>query len=491
MKINTKNKLESTTNKEGGLAYELTPKERLYQRVLTCFFGEKKFYGNEDNNIISDLKLVAKEDPEYILKLASYARNEMYLRTIPQVLLVECAQLPEFKGTGLIGKYTNQIVQRADELTEILAYQLDKYKKPIPNSLLRGLSKAIHKFDEYQLSKYKGSKNKVKLKDVIKLIHPKPKNDTESKLYRDIMNDQVKPPQTWEHELMTKGASKETWDGIVPKMGYMALLRNLRNLVKHNANLEPVLTKIRDPDQVKKSKQYPFRFYSAYKELERSDANTTEVLDTINDALELSTVNLPQIKGTSFMSSDLSGSMESRLSERSVISYMDIACVMQAIAFKISDDKVYTSAFGESFAKISLSNRNSILVNTDIIKNMRVGHSTNGYKVIQHLNEKKLMVDRVMLFTDMQMYDSDEYDYWGSDTRHSVKDEWTDYKKINPNAKLYIFDLSGYGTIVVPPHDPNVALISGWSEKILEFVELFETDRLSMLDKISNYQGPK
>ena len=490
MKTNTKVKEEITTNNESGLAYQLAPRERLYQRVLTCFFGEKKFYGNQDDEIKNDIKLVAKEDPEYILKLASYARNEMYLRTIPQVLLVECANLPEFKGTGLINKYTKQIVQRADEITEVLAYQLETHKKPIPNSLIRGLKEVFEKFSAYQLSKYKASGAKVKLKDAVRMIHPKPADKERSKIYNDIVKDTLTPARTWEHELMTKGASKETWDGIIPIMGYMALLRNLRNFVKHDANLVPVIAKLTDPEQVARSKQYPFRFFSAYRELEKGEHTNNSVLNAINDAMELSTVNIPVIKGTTFMSSDLSGSMDSSISEKSKVTQKDIGCIMQAITLKVSE-KTICSGFGEKFEVINLSQRSTILDNMNKIKNLRVGHSTNGYKALQYLNNFKILVDRIMIFTDEEMYDSDEHSFWGRSEESTFKDEWNEYKQINPKAKLYVFNLAGYGTTVVSPKDPNVALISGWSEKILNFVELFEANRLSMLGRISSYDGPK
>lgn len=485
MKLNKTVEMESrndaTVNEEGALAFKLSPKERLYQRVLTTLFGEKKFYGKQDIEIVADLKSVAKEDPEFILKLASYARNEMYLRTVPQVLAVEAANLPELKGKGLINKYVPLITQRADEMAEMLAYQLNVYGKPIPNALIRGLKKSFHKFDEYQFAKYR--KGVVNLKDALRIVHPKPRNDEEVALYKRILNDDLKTPETWEVVISDKGSTKEAWESVIPKMGYMALLRNLRNFLKVDVDLTPVIAKLTNKEEVAKSKQFPFRFLSAYKELEQV-TGSSKILNAIQDAMELSINNLPVFKGTTFMSADNSGSMHSPLSERGSVQYADVANLLQAIAHKLCENGL-TSVFGRDFQMVSVSSRSSILDNTDKFKNTDVGHSTNGYKAIKHLIDNNIKVDRIMIFSDEQLYESSHG--WG-ETNTTIADLLKVYKKsINPNVYLYLFDLCGYGTTVFPTSEPRVVLIAGWSEKVLNFVDKFEKDKKDMLSEIDKY----
>ena len=96
-----------------------------------------------------------------------------------------------------------------------------------------------------------------------------------------------------------------------------------------------------------------------------------------------------------------------------------------------------------------------------------MGYSTNGYKVIEYLNREKIVLDKVMMFTDCQMWDS-----YGN--IHSISKEWDKYKLIAPNAKLYLFDLSGYGTTPLNIIRDDVTLIAGWSDRIFEMLEAIE-----------------
>lgn len=96
-----------------------------------------------------------------------------------------------------------------------------------------------------------------------------------------------------------------------------------------------------------------------------------------------------------------------------------------------------------------------------------VGWSTNGYKIIEYLLNTNTQVDRIMIFTDCQMWDSSEYDKTFAET-------FIKYQRRYPNVKLYCFDLSGYGNIMIPQNTKNVCLVGGWSDKVFDFVKAFE-----------------
>jgi len=131
-------------------------------------------------------------DPEYIMKLASYARNEMYLRSAPMFMLVEGAQYDMVKP--FIRKWVPHIIKRADELTEVIALFISKHGQigsggtaSLPASLKKGIADSFHNFDAYQFAKYDRD-GEVKLKDVLRLVHPKPKNDVQA-----LLNSRVQP----------------------------------------------------------------------------------------------------------------------------------------------------------------------------------------------------------------------------------------------------------------------------------------------------------
>jgi 60 kDa SS-A/Ro ribonucleoprotein len=123
--------------------------------------------------------------------------------------------------------------------------------------------------------------------------------------------------------------------------------------------------------------------------------------------------------------------------------------------------------------------KNGILRNVDAFykREGEVGYSTNGYLVIEDLIRRRESVDRIMLFTDTQMWNS-------NGTRNSFENSWNQYKRINLNAKLYIFELAGYGKQPLDIRKNDVYLIAGWSDKIFDVLNALE-DRKSAVEMIN------
>jgi len=363
----------------------------------------------------------------------------------------------------------------------------------LSNPLKKALAEAIHKFNEYQFAKYKAKGKAVKMRDVLRIVHPKPKTKAESELFKRILEDKLAIPNTWEVYISTHGSTKKNWESIMPKMPIMATLRNLRNFCKVKANVDSVIKKLTNEDNILRSKQFPFRFWSAYKALEVAISageipgefhQARKLLDTLNDAMEISVKNLPHIRGTTFMTADNSGSMNGALSERSTVSYAEIADLLQAIAFKICDNSI-TSVFGETFAIVPVSKKSTILDNMKRFFTTNVGHSTNGFLALKWLLENEIKVDRILLFSDMQLYQSSEWRGEGS-----IAELLREYRQtINSKTKFYSFDLAGYGTLKVP--EAETYLIAGWSEKVLNFIDLNEKKGISAVKKVDSYKPLK
>jgi telomerase protein component 1 len=79
----------------------------------------------------------------------------------------------------------------------------------------------------------------------------------------------IKTPITWETELSSKGNSKETWEYLLGnnKVPYLALLRNLRNIVKVDVSLElinKVSNFLSNKENVLKNRSTPLQYLSAY-----------------------------------------------------------------------------------------------------------------------------------------------------------------------------------------------------------------------------------
>jgi len=145
---------------------------------------------------------------------------------------------------------------------------------------------------------------------------------------------------------------------------------------------------------------------------------------------------------------------------------------------------VKTGIFGSTWKSINLP-KSGILANTMHLNKIEgsVGYATNGYLVIRDLIRKRQVMDKVMIFTDMQLWDS-------SNAKNSLKKEWERYKKeVAPRAQLYLFDLLGYGQSPLNLEANDVYLIAGWSNKIFGVLEAIESGA-SALSEIKRIELP-
>ncbi|MEI4804471.1 TROVE domain-containing protein [Bacillus sp. NPDC077411] len=476
-----------TYTKEGGNAYKMYDKDKLVTMVLTSFFNEPKFYGDNSGELVTTAKQIMDRDPKFVANLAVYAREVFYMRSVTHVLAVELANHPE--GRKYARQTVSRIAQRPDDVTEMMAYQLGVYgrKNPIPNSLKKGLADAFATFDEYQLAKYNRTGKDVTLKDVFRLVSPSAKEGTERyELYKRLLENTLQVPYTWETQLSQKGNKKEVWEELIDsgKVGYMALLRNLRNIVDSDAaNIDTVYNILRDPERVKKSKQLPFRFFSAYRVVqEKLPQAGSELLDVLNDAIEASVTNMPRVSGTTFMTADISGSMTyNSVSKDGTVTCADIATLMMAMAHSFCDNSI-TSVFATDFKVINVSTRSGILenMNTFLSEVNKHGYGTNLYLSIQYLLDNKIKVDRILVFSDEQVY-GDEYE--GNSLQILLE---TYRREVNPDVWVHSFNLNSYGNQQFVGGKTN--LIGGWSEKSLDFIRYAEEGTGSLISAIENYQ---
>ena len=145
-KFNSPRPTIRTINREGHVAYSMSDKSKLVTQVLTSFFNEQKFYGDNSNDILETLMRVIKTDPEFVSNLAVFARREFNMRSISHVLTAYLAYMPE--GKPFVRQTVKGVAVRADDITEIMSYYLSTFGKPIPNSLKKGIGDVLKTLDE-------------------------------------------------------------------------------------------------------------------------------------------------------------------------------------------------------------------------------------------------------------------------------------------------------------------------------------------------------
>ena len=281
---------------------------------------------------------------------------------------------------------------------------------------------------------------------------------------------------------------KSLWEELIDsgRLGYMALLRNLRNILQANvspAHIEKVARHICDPAKVAKSRQLPFRFLAAYKELmDVTSVHTATMLSALEKAVRESVNNLEGFGADTnvLVAADVSGSMFTTISPKSSVMNYDIG-ILLSMLLKSKCSSVISGMFGDFWKVMNLPKEN-ILANTVEMKRREgeVGYSTNGYIVIDYLVNNNIRMDKVMMFTDMQMWDSTYRD-------EHIQKSWNKYRQMYPKAKLYLFDLNGYGQSPVRLVGDDVILIAGWSDKVFDVLNAVENDE-DVLDQINNIE---
>jgi hypothetical protein len=491
-----------TTNHEGGEAFDPDdPRLALYQRTVNQLL-EDSYYEDDEEHLVALVECfdaAAEEDPTFVLQLAAYARQELYLRDVPQVLLVLAANDDRFKDDtdeSLVREWAPAIVRRMDETATALAVHDELFGGTAPWPLRRGIEDALVRMaDAYTLGKYKLSRREVTLHDVFNRVHPTPVDEEQDALFERFMrgdlNDypDVEPlpsPRTWETVISERGNTREAWETLLTDGEYslpiFATIRNLRNMLEAGVPEETVVDYL-DLEAVRQAPLYPFRYYQADRALEEAGIDAPEVERWLERAIDVSVETVPEGLGDTFVGVDLSGSMDARLSRQGTLRRKEIGALFGAV---LADQGARVGGFGDDFREVTTHVDTPVLQRQSTVLGIddEVGNSTNGWKVLTHLREEGVAVDRVVLFTDMQIWDST---YLVAEDR-TVREEFEAYREtVAPEASLYMVDLASYGDLVTPEGYENVYNVSGWSENVLEFIEHAE-EPTQVVDEIGGFE---
>jgi hypothetical protein len=373
-----------------------------------------------------------------VAQLAIKARNLQKLRHVPLLMAREMARhsMPTTADT------LAEIIQRPDELSEFLSlYWMDDPDQPLSAQVKKGLAKAFRKFDEYQLAKY-DRPAAISLRDVMFLTHPKPKDDKQAEVWKKLVNGTLSTPDTWEVALSTGEDVCETFTRLLTdnKLGYMALLRNLRNMADNGVDRDLIASRIMAGAM--KSKALPFRFIAA--------ANAAPMFERILDeAMGASLLNQEHLTGHTVVMVDVSASMGVPLSGKSKLTRMDAACGL-AILLDGVCERVSTYTFSRDLEAVP-PRRGMAL--RDAIMTSQPHASTHLRKAFAELvSGPEQSADRYIIITDEQSQD-------GGPER-SV-------------SRGYILNVGSYENGVA--YGPWVH-INGFSEASVAFIQELEAD---------------
>jgi len=463
-KINASVKQSLIHTAEGARAKRINPELQLRRLVMACVLWEDNFYcdGQSVTELIAET--IPKVKPGLVHEIAVEAREKMKLRHAPLLL---CREMARYAGHKLcLAQTIERVIQRPDELAELLAIYWKDGKHPIPAQIKKGLALAFRKFSEYQLAKYNRDEA-IKLRDVLFLCHAKPKDTEQAALWKRLVDNQLAVPDTWETAISaTKGAGKkEEWERLLRdnKLGALALLRNLRNMKEATVDEHLIFEAL---DKLNPERVLPFRFIAAARHAPQWEPQIELAMLKCLGVQE-------KLPGHTVLLIDVSGSMEDMISGKSEISRMDAACAV-AILLREICERVHVFTFSKEFKQIPP--RRGFALRDAIVSSQEhnatfLGLATQAIYHVGLLGLKKtigyhsfdlafsgagLVPDRLIVITDEQSHDS-------------VPD---------PRGRAYMINVAsekngvGYGAW----HH-----IDGWSEAVIDYIREHERMEKSII----------
>ncbi|GAB4588837.1 TROVE domain-containing protein [Nocardia sp. IFM 10818] len=361
---------------EGAPGYARTVHGELFLLAVSNMVGENTFYESadqRDNRFAMLVREATLADPEWTARFLGWLRTSAAMRSASLVGAAEFAKARLDAGeAGMSRQVIDSVLQRADEPGELIAYWHATYGRNLPKPVKRGIGDAVRRlYDERALAKWDSTGRAFRFGDVLDLTHPTPASEKtwQGALFAhalDRRHNRENPipdalptlrareallatPVADRHALFEDAERARTtlrdagmtwesvagwlqgpldakvWEALLPSMGYMATLRNLRNLDEagvSDAVAAEVAARLADPEQVARSRQLPMRFLSAYRA-----APSLRWGHALEQALTHSLANVPVLPGRTLVLVDTSGSMDTTFSRDGALRRWDAAVV--------------------------------------------------------------------------------------------------------------------------------------------------------------------
>jgi hypothetical protein len=482
---------------QGAPGFVREPHAELFLLGVSNMVGEDTFYEGareRDTRFRELVAEVAVADPDWFARFVPWLRTGALLRSASVVAALEGARAQVAAGVPGSRSVVDSALQRADEPGEALAYWLSRYGRALPKPVKRGVADAaVRLYHERSLLKYDSEAAAVRFGDVLDLTHPTAKDARQGDLFRHALDRRHKrdtaAPQslrvlaaraqlmalavderrevtdpsvlgaagmTWEALAGWRQTTMDAaaWEAIIPTMGYLALLRNLRNFDQAGVSdtvAEAVAAKLTDPAEVARSRVLPMRFLSAFK----AAANLRWAYP-LEKAMQLALANIGALDARTLILIDTSGSMNSSFSKDGTLRAWEAAVVFGlALAARANDATVVS--FSDTAREFPAVAGESILASVRRFRDggYFMGNGTNTEYAVRNSYQRH---DRVVILTDEQAH-------W-----HARSDVAA---AVPGNVPVYTWNLVGY-RIAQAPAGPNRYTFGGLSDAAFAMIPLVE-----------------
>lgn len=481
--------------------YSLENRSALAQIVCTGMLN-----GAYDSNVNSKMSeiydLVEKVytengGPEFVAKLAVYARRDGYMKDMPAYLV----SLLAIRHPSLYEKVFSHVINNGKMLRKHIDFirsgKIDK-KKSMPRAMRRMIRQWFQKSNNEYIFKQTVGKS-PSMADVIKMIHPKPQNKEEEALFGYIIGREYNfdhlPQLVKDYESFKKGETKDVpdvpfqmldslenvgkkeWKEIAKNAPWQMTRMNLNTFARQGVFEDPSMVKLvadrlGSEEQIRKSGAFPYQLLNAYFNAKDMPKDITKAL---NKAMEIACENVPELEGTTAIFIDVSGSMQQDVlggghsywnTSRSSMTCLTVAALM-ASALQRKNPNAIVKAFDTTLHSSGLDSKKTILENAKILASFRGGGTdvSLGFKWIAN---NKMNVDNIILISDNESWAG-----WGTwRNRTDTSGHLKRVRQYNPNIKLACIDLVP-NKKTQAPDDHSTINIGGFSDVVFDVIAKF------------------
>ena len=465
----------------------------IWSKLLDYIIIPKEYNGKSTTEIMTEaIDASLDYDYEGTLNWAVELRTVYNIRLNPQIIMVRAAIHPKRKAFTANNKvnfrFINcQVMQRADEPMVQIAYYLfinNGKKNNIPNILKRSWSDKLSSLKPYAINKYKNAE--IGMINAVRICHANSENINELMSTGGIQVSESET--TWEQ---MRSAGKD-WMYILENcnISHMALIRNLRNIFSEIDNVaiaDAVIAELKRG--VLHGKQFPFRYYSAYKAIRDSNVHHKDILlDALEDCVDISIANMPQLSGKTICLTDNSGSAWGTIpTEYGSVTIAEIDNLSSILTAKCSDEG-YVGVFGDRLKIIPISKNDKVLRKLAEINKIgkEIGMCTEGgiWTFFQKATNECDKFDNIFIYSDMQA---------GHGELYGTSDQQQEYRnancscgryinvfqcllnyrrRVNKNVNMFSVQTAGYNNSVLPEYAYRTSMMSGWTGKEALFAKM-------------------
>ncbi|CAD8137806.1 unnamed protein product [Paramecium pentaurelia] len=296
---------------------------------------------------------------------------------------------------------------------------------------------------------------------------------------------------TWERELSQQKNDK-VWDKLIKenRITLLASIKNLKNILsgylspKAFSQLQQFLS---NPQIIQQNKVTMLQYYKALEALIQMKNDRAKIIyKIISNAINITTNNIPTIPGKTHIFVDVTGSMSYELGNKSL---QTVAFVISQI-LRIKCEYMEFYIFGgeknnEPYLRVNFTHEDlyESVQKCDMVRR-QIGnyYAMIGQTIEDLLYKPKIFCDNIVIISDMAVQkcfrkDNISFEYLLNGYINEV----------NPKVKIFFMDINGSGISIGAKQ--NCHILSGASERILEYITNQYLDQIQEVISFSNTLG--